>query len=124
MDASLQAYIHLLIATLLAIGLYITIAYDNLIKKLVGLSMAQTSVFIFFISASTVEGSTAPLLAPGYDVYTNPLPHVLILTAIVVNVSVTAVGLALIIKIKKASQIAAIAQTALPKTERNHKPPD
>ena len=121
MDASLQPYIHLLIATLIAIGLYITIAYDNLIKKLVGLSMLQTSVFIFFISASTVEGSTAPLLAAGYDVYANPLPHVLILTAIVVNVSVTAVGLALIIRIKKASQIAAVAQAASPETERNLK---
>ena len=102
MDASLQAYIHLLIVALMVIGLYIAVAYDNLIKKLVGLSMMQTAVFIFFISASTVENSTAPLLAEGYDVYTNPLPHVLILTAIVVNVSITAVGLALIIKIKKA----------------------
>lgn len=121
MDAFLQPYMHLLITTLLAIGLYITIAYDNLIKKLVGLGMLQTSVFIFFISASTIENGTAPLLASGYDVYTNPLPHVLILTAIVVNVSVTAVGLALIIRIKKASQIAAVEQPTSLEIERDSK---
>ncbi len=118
MDASFQPYMHLLIATLLAIGLYITIAYDNLIKKLIGIGILQTSVFIFFISASTVVGSTAPLLSPYYDIYANPLPHVLILTAIVVNVSMTAVGLALIIKIKKSSS--AEAQTASPETEKNY----
>ena len=118
MDASLQPYMHFLIATLIAVGLYITMAYDNLIKKLIGIGILQTSVFIFFISASTVFGSTAPLLAPDYDVYANPLPHVLILTAIVVNVSMTAVGLALIIKIKKSSS--AETQTAPSKTEKNY----
>lgn len=102
MDVSVQPYLHLLLATLFAVGLYITVAYDNLIKKLVGLSMLQTAVFIFFISAGAVENGTAPLLSEDYAIYANPLPHVLILTAIVVNVSVTAVGLALIIKIKKA----------------------
>ncbi|MXX99190.1 MAG: cation:proton antiporter subunit C [Gammaproteobacteria bacterium] len=102
MDTLLQPYLHLLITALIVIGLYVAIAYDNLIKKLVGLGMMQTAVFIFFISASALDGGTAPILAADYDVYGNPLPHVLILTAIVVNVSITAVGLALIIKIKKA----------------------
>jgi len=100
-DASLQPYIHLLITTLFVIGLYITIAYDNLIKKVVGVGIMQTSVFIFYISASAVVGGSAPLLSADYDVYANPLPHVLILTAIVVNVSITAVALTLIVKIKK-----------------------
>ena len=101
MDTSLQPYMHLLITLLIVIGLYITIAYDNLIKKLVGIGIMQTAVFIFYISASAVMGGSAPLLAADYDTYANPLPHVLILTAIVVNVSISAVGLALIIKIKK-----------------------
>jgi len=101
MDGSIQPFVHLLIATLMAIGFYITIAYSNLIKKLVGISMLQTSVFIFFISMGAVDGGTAPLLTEEHDNYANPLPHVLILTAIVVNVSLTAMGLALVIRIKK-----------------------
>lgn len=100
MEIVLQNYQHLLIALLVVIGLYTMMAYDNLIKKLIGLNILQVAVFIFFIFLGVVEDSTAPLLSPEYTIYANPIPHVLILTAIVVNVSVTAMGLALVIKIK------------------------
>ena len=89
---------------LMMAGLYIVIDHTNLFKKLVGLNIFQTSVFILFISAGKVKGGTAPILADGYTVFSNPLPHVLILTAIVVSVATTAVGLALVININKQYQ--------------------
>ena len=73
-----------------------------MIKKLVGLSIFQTSVFMLYISLGKIEGGTAPILAPGFEVYSNPLPHVLILTAIVVGIATTAVGLALVVRIREA----------------------
>jgi|TARA_B100001123_G_C15044889_1_gene921089 multicomponent Na+:H+ antiporter subunit C len=82
-------------------GLYIVIARGNLIKKLVGLNIFQASVFILYISFGKVAGGTAPILAKGIEVYSNPLPHVLILTAIVVGVATTALGLALVVRIRK-----------------------
>ena len=82
-------------------GFYIVIAHGNLFKKLVGLNIFQTSVFILFISMGNVDGGTAPILAEGFKIYSNPLPHVLILTAIVVSVATTAVGLALIVNIDR-----------------------
>ncbi len=84
---------------LMMIGFYIVISDANLIKKIIGLSIFQTSVFILFISMSKVEGGTAPILAEGITLYSNPLPHVLILTAIVVGVATTALGLAIIARI-------------------------
>ncbi len=86
---------------LMMAGLYIVIDHTNLIKKLVGLNIFQTSVFILFISMGKVDGGTAPILEQGYEVFSNPLPHVLILTAIVVSVATTAVGLALVVNINK-----------------------
>ena len=86
---------------LAAIGLYAVVARGNLIKKLIGLSLFQTAVFLLFISIAKVTGATAPILDPAYTLYSNPLPHVLILTAIVVSVSTLAVGLALAIAIKR-----------------------
>lgn len=83
------------------IGFYIVIAHGNLIKKIVGLSIFQTSVFIFYISMAKVDGGTAPILAEGISQYSNPLPHVLILTAIVVGIATTALALALAIRIKE-----------------------
>ena len=75
----------------------------NLVKKLVGLSIFQTSVFMFYITLGRVSGGTAPILTDAPDtLYSNPLPHVLILTAIVVGVATTALGLALILRIKEA----------------------
>jgi len=86
---------------LMMIGLYIVIAHGNLIKKIIGLTIFQTSVFIFYISMAKVDGGTAPILMDKITAYSNPLPHVLILTAIVVGISTTALGLALLIRIKE-----------------------
>jgi len=90
------------VVVLMMIGFYIVIAHGNLIKKIVGLSIFQTSVFIFYISMAKVDGGTAPILAEGIQQYSNPLPHVLILTAIVVGIATTALGLALAVRIKEA----------------------
>ncbi len=89
---------------LMMAGLYIVIDHTNLLKKLVGLNIFQTSVFILFISLGKVDGGTAPILEQGYSSFSNPLPHVLILTAIVVSVATTAVGLALVVNINKRFQ--------------------
>ncbi len=86
---------------LMMIGLYIVIAHENLIKKIVGLNVFQVSVFVFYISMAKVKGGTAPILADGIEVFSNPLPHVLILTAIVVGVATTALGLALVVRIQE-----------------------
>ncbi len=95
-------YNYWVVVVLMMIGLYIVIAHGNLIKKIVGLTIFQTSVFIFYISMAKVDGGTAPILAEGISRYSNPLPHVLILTAIVVGIATTAVGLALAVRIKEA----------------------
>ena len=87
---------------LMMAGFYVVISQGNLIKKLVGLSLFQTSVFIFYISIGKVAGGHAPILTEGVTTYSNPLPHVLILTAIVVGVATTAVGLALVVRIQEA----------------------
>ena len=83
-------------------GLYIIIARGNLIKKLVGLGIFQTSVYLLYISPGKILGGTAPIIAAGHSVYSNPLPHVLILTAIVVGVATLALGLALVVRINEA----------------------
>lgn len=90
------------VITLMMIGFYIVIAHGNLIKKIIGLNIFQTSVFILYISASAITGGAAPIIAEGVSTYANPLPHVLILTAIVVGVATTALGLALVIRIHNA----------------------
>ena len=87
---------------LMIAGLFIIIARSNLIKKLVGLSMFQTSVYLLYITPGKLIGGTAPIISPQYTVYSNPLPHVLILTAIVVGVATLAVGLALTVRIREA----------------------
>ena len=95
-------YNYWVVVVLMMVGFYIVIAHGNLIKKIVGLSIFQTSVFIFYISMAKVDGGTAPILAEGISQYSNPLPHVLILTAIVVGIATTAVGLSLAVRIKEA----------------------
>lgn len=95
-------YNYWIVVVLMMIGFYIVIAHGNLIKKIIGLSIFQTSVFIFYISMAKVDGGTAPILAEGISQYSNPLPHVLILTAIVVGIATTALGLALAVRIKEA----------------------
>nr|WP_210425106.1 cation:proton antiporter subunit C [Spongiibacter thalassae] len=93
-------YNYWVVIVLMMIGFYIVIAQGNLVKKLIGLNIFQTSVFILYISAGKVSGGTAPILADGITLYSNPLPHVLILTAIVVGIATTALGLSLIIRIR------------------------
>ena len=95
-------YNYWIVVVLMMVGFYIVIAHGNLIKKIVGLTIFQTSVFIFYISMAKVDGGTAPILAEGIKLYSNPLPHVLILTAIVVGIATTALGLALAVRIKEA----------------------
>ena len=79
---------------LMIAGLFILIARGNLIKKLVGLGLFQTSVYLLYIAPGKLVGGTAPILSDAFTVYSNPLPHVLILTAIVVGVATLALGLA------------------------------
>lgn len=86
---------------LMMIGLYIVIAHENLIKKIVGLNVFQVSVFVFYISVAKISGGTAPILDNDIVYYSNPLPHVLILTAIVVGVATTALGLALVVRVQE-----------------------
>lgn len=95
-------YSYWIVVVLMMIGLYIVIAQGNLIKKIVGLNIFQTSVFIFYISVSKVDGGSAPILTDSISQYSNPLPHVLILTAIIVGLATTALGLALVVRIKEA----------------------
>lgn len=95
-------YNYWIVVVLMLIGFYIVIAHENLIKKLVGLSIFQTSVFFLYISMGKIHNGTAPILDEQYQLYSNPLPHVLILTAIVVGIATTALGLALVVRIYEA----------------------
>ena len=87
---------------LMVMGLFIVMARANLIKKLVGLAIFQTSIYLLYIAPGKLIGGTAPIIADGFSVYSNPLPHVLILTAIVVGIAVLALGLALVVQIREA----------------------
>lgn len=95
----LGLYNYWIVIVLMMAGLYIMIARYNLIKKIIGLGVFQTSIFYLYITMGKVDGGSAPILADDVHVYSNPLPHVLILTAIVVGVATTAVALALIVRI-------------------------
>ncbi len=95
---------------LMMIGLYIVISYGNLVKKIVGLNIFQAAVFMLYISMGKITGGTAPIFPTDLQgkiqidpniVYTNPVPHVLILTAIVVGIATTSLGLALIVRIRE-----------------------
>ncbi len=107
MESSLLEFLiprlnYVAVVLLMMIGLYVVISRGNLVKKIVGLNLFQTSVFILYISVGKVEGGTAPILTGQPEVFSNPLPHVLILTAIVVGVATTSVGLALVVRIREA----------------------
>jgi multicomponent Na+:H+ antiporter subunit C len=95
-------YNYWIVIFLMMAGLYAVISRGNLVKKIAGLNIFQTSVFIMFISFGYVSGGAAPILEDGVTLYSNPLPHVLILTAIVVGVATTALGLALVVRIREA----------------------
>jgi multicomponent Na+:H+ antiporter subunit C len=94
------------VVLLMMIGLYTVIARDHLVKKLIGLGVFQVSVIMFYVSMGKVTGGTAPIIpneVPAEGIlYSNPLPHVLMLTAIVVGVATLAVGLALVVRIREA----------------------
>lgn len=81
-------------------GLYTVIATSNLVKKLIGLSLFQTSVLLLYVSASKVRYAAPPIAIDGVDTYSNPLPNVLMLTAIVVGLATLGLGLALVVRIR------------------------
>tara|TARA_B100001123_G_C14894593_1_gene861293 strand:+ start:173 stop:544 length:372 start_codon:yes stop_codon:yes gene_type:complete len=96
----LLANLNYIVAIILAmVGLYIILGQGNLLKKLLGLNIFQTAVFLLYISMGKIAGGTAPIHNGGDAAYSNPLPHVLILTAIVVGVATLSVGLALVVRI-------------------------
>jgi multicomponent Na+:H+ antiporter subunit C len=98
----LGLYNYWIVIFLMMTGFYVVISSGNLVKKIIGLSLFQASVFILYISLGKVVGGSPPIIREGVTLYSNPLPHVLILTAIVVGVSTTALGLALVVRIKEA----------------------
>ncbi|RKD97390.1 cation:proton antiporter subunit C [Halopiger aswanensis] len=91
-------YAYILLFVLLGIGLYMVIANENLVKKLIGVSLFQSAIFLFFIGMAYVDGGAAPIV-PADGRVASPLPQVIVLTAIVVGIALTAVGLALVIRI-------------------------
>jgi multicomponent Na+:H+ antiporter subunit C len=101
MSAFLGLYNYWIVIFLMMTGFYIVISRGNLVKKVIGLNIFQTSVFLLYITIGKVRGGTAPILDSHAEVYSNPLPSVLILTAIVVGVATTAMALALIVRIRE-----------------------
>ncbi len=98
----LARYIYIFVLVLLAVGLYAVLAKSDLVKKVIGLTIYSTAIYLFFIEGSVREGGTAPVIDPratADTVYVDPLPHLLILTAIVVGVGVVGVALALLVRI-------------------------
>jgi multicomponent Na+:H+ antiporter subunit C len=95
----LAGYNFWFVVVLILIGFYAMIARENIIKKLIGLNITQTAIFLFFISLAEKSGGSAPVLREGVLSYVNPLPHTLMLTGIVVSLSTTAVGLSLAVRI-------------------------
>ena len=102
MELFLGHYNYWIVILLMMVGFYTVISRGNLVKKIAGLNIFQVSVFLLYISIGNVEDGTTPIIAEGFTQYSNPLPHVLILTAIVVGVATTALGLALVVRIKEA----------------------
>ncbi|MDZ5810141.1 cation:proton antiporter subunit C [Halorubrum sp. AD140] len=102
LDVLATRHAYVAFALLLCVGLYMMIANPNLVKKIIGLNLFQTAIFLLFIASGYVEGGAIPIVADGAaetETFVSPLPHVIVLTAIVVGVSLTAVGLALCIRI-------------------------
>ncbi len=102
MSAIAGHYSYWITILLMVAGMYILIARGNLLKKLIGLAILQTSVYLLYIAPGKLIGGTAPIIATGFTTYSNPLPHVLILTAIVVGIATLALGLALVVRIHEA----------------------
>jgi multicomponent Na+:H+ antiporter subunit C len=95
-------YNYWVVIFLMMTGLYVVISRGNLVKKVIGLNIFQVSVIMFYVSMGKVRGGSAPILEEGIEIYSNPLPHVLMLTAIVVGVATSALALALVVRIKEA----------------------
>jgi multicomponent Na+:H+ antiporter subunit C len=95
-------YHYWVVIFLMMAGLYTVISRSNLVKKVIGINIFQVSVIMFYVSMGKVRGGTAPIEAEGFEIYSNPLPHVLMLTAIVVGVATTALALALVVRIDEA----------------------
>lgn len=102
MNPVLGLYNYWIVIFLMMIGFYILISSGNLVKKVIGLNIFQTSVFLLYLTMGKVLGGTPPILMDGFTVYSNPLPSVLILTAIVVGVATTSLALALVVRIYEA----------------------
>jgi multicomponent Na+:H+ antiporter subunit C len=105
-DVVLDRYVYVLVLTLLAVGLYGMLAKRNLVQKVIGMTIYTTAIYLFFIEGSVKEGAHAPIISEelgGSDaaLYVDPLPHLLILTAIVVGVGILGVGLALLVRIHR-----------------------
>jgi multicomponent Na+:H+ antiporter subunit C len=102
----LDRYVYLLVVVLLAVGLYGMFTRRNLVKKVIGMIIFQTAIYLFFIEGSVKEDGTAPVIdsAAGRGVaeYVNPLPHLLILTALVVGVAIVGVAFALLLQLHRA----------------------
>lgn len=95
-------YNYWIVVVLMMTAFYVVISSGNLVKKVIGLNIFQTSIFILYITIGKLEGGSAPIVTEGITRYANPLPHVLILTAIVVGVATTALALALVVRIHRA----------------------
>ena len=102
MSTLLGLFNYWIVIFLMMTGFYIVIARGNLVKKIIGLNIFQTAVFLLYITLGKVHGGTAPIIDERFEVYSNPLPSVLILTAIVVGVATTSLALALIVRIREA----------------------
>lgn len=102
MELLTTSYAYGTFAIILAVGLYLMVASPNLVKKVIGLNMFQSAIFLFFVATAYVHGGSVPVIPQeggAVGEYASPLPHVIVLTAIVVGVSLTAVALALIVRI-------------------------
>jgi len=101
-EALSTRYAYATFAILLSVGLYMMIASPNLVKKVIGLNLFQSAIFLFFVATAYVRGGSVPVIPQeggAVGEYASPLPHVIVLTAIVVGVSLTAVALALIVRL-------------------------
>jgi len=108
METIIAKYNYWIYVVLMMVGLYAMIAKRNMVKKIVGMNIFQTAIILFYVSIGAKRGATLPILEHGQGqghpavevgAYVNPLPHVLMLTAIVVSVATLGVALALAMKI-------------------------
>ncbi|WP_128477776.1 cation:proton antiporter subunit C [Halorussus pelagicus] len=97
-DVLTTRYYYLATFLLLGVGTYMMIGNRNIVKKVIGVNIFQTGIFLFFIAAAYLDGANPAVLTTDAP-HVSPLPHVLILTAIVVGVSLTAVALGLVVRI-------------------------